>query len=76
MENSTRLYSVYDKGAELFGPLFDAINDATASRAFILMMKKVQEEFRVDYLLFFMGTYNIKTGEIIPETPFKINIRS
>lgn len=69
MENVTRIYSVYDMGAEMYGPFFESVNDSVAARNYLMLMKKIDERFHKDYKLFYMGEYNQKTGEILPESP-------
>lgn len=55
-----KLYSIYDKDAKEFGPLFNAKNDVVASRYVEEMIKDVKH---VDsYALYCMGEYDIEYG--------------
>lgn len=54
------LYSIYDKDAQEFGPLFNAKNDVVASRLVEEMIKDVKH---VDsYALYRMGQYDTENG--------------
>ena len=35
-----RLYSIYDKVAEDYGPVYEAVNDAVAVRAYVRLMQQ------------------------------------
>lgn len=67
MENKVRLYAVRDEIAEEFGPLFTAKNDGVAKRKFDELVKKVADEVKGDYILYFMGIYDIEKGGIFSE---------
>lgn len=55
-----KLYSIYDKDAHEFGPLFNAKNDIVASRYVEEMLKDVNH---VDsYALYCMGEYDTENG--------------
>ena len=55
-----KLYSIYDKDAKEFGPLFNAKNDIVASRYVEEMIKEVHH---VDsYALYCMGEYDTEYG--------------
>lgn len=55
-----KLYSIYDKDAKEFGPLFNAKNDVVASRYVEEMIKEVTH---VDsYALYCMGEYDTEHG--------------
>lgn len=55
-----KLYSIYDKDAEEFGPLFNAKNDVVATRYVEDMIKNVKN---VDsYAVYCMGVYDTENG--------------
>ena len=55
-----KLYSIYDKDAKEYGPLFNAKNDIVASRYVEEMIKDVNH---VDsYALYCMGEYDTEKG--------------
>lgn len=55
-----KLYSIYDKDAQEYGPLFNAKNDIVASRYVEEMLKEVNH---VDsYALYCMGEYDTEYG--------------
>lgn len=54
------LYSIFDKDAEEFGPLFNAKNDLIASRYVEDMIKEVKNV--VPYALYRMGKYDTEFG--------------
>ena len=57
---SYKLYSIYDKDAKEFGPLFNAKNDIVASRYVEEMIKDVNH---VDsYALYCMGEFDTENG--------------
>ena len=56
------LYSIYDKDAQEYGPLFNAKNAVIASRYVEQMLNEVKN---VDpYSLYFMGEYDTEKGII------------
>ena len=55
-----KLYSIYDKDAKEYGPLFNAKNDIVASRYVHDMIKEVS--FVDSYALFCMGEYDTEYG--------------
>ena len=62
------LYSIYDKDAEEFGPLFNAKNAVIASRYVEQMLKEVTN---VDpYSLYCMGEYDTEKGIISTNVVF------
>lgn len=67
MENKERLYAVRDEVAEEFGPLFTAKNDGVAKRKFDELVKSVSADVKGDYVLYFMGIYDIEKGGIFSE---------
>lgn len=55
-----KLYSIYDKDANEFGPLFNAKNALIASRYVEQMIKDVED---VDpYAIYCMGEYDTESG--------------
>lgn len=55
-----KLYSIYDKDAKEFGPLFNAKNALIASRYVEQMIKEVED---VDpYAIYCMGEYDTEYG--------------
>ncbi len=55
-----KLYSIYDKDAKEFGPLFNAKNDIVASRYVVDMIKDVK--YVDSYALYCMGEYDTEYG--------------
>lgn len=64
MESYFRVFSAYDVKAERFGPLFEATNDQVAAREFMLLLRNIEPEFRGEYKLFFIGTFDFVSGEM------------
>lgn len=57
-----KLYAVYDKVSEEFGPVFQCVNDQVADRAFKQMLK---DAFDInDYSLKCLGHYDSEDGSI------------
>lgn len=54
------LYSIYDKDAKEYGPLFNAKNDVVASRYVEEMVKDVSH--LDSYALYLMGEYDTENG--------------
>ena len=55
-----KLYSIYDKDAKEFGPLFNAKNDIVASRYVVQM---IDEAINVhSYALYCMGEFDTENG--------------
>lgn len=55
-----KLYSIFDKDAEEFGPLFNAKNDVVASRYVGEMIKEVKNFD--SYALYCMGEFDTENG--------------
>lgn len=55
-----KLYSIYDKDAKEFGPLFNAKNDVVASRYVSQMLKDI--DFVDSYALYLMGEFDVEHG--------------
>jgi len=64
------MYSVRDKAAEQFGPIFEAINDAVAVRQFKILLAKVDVRFKEEYMLYKIGSFDKETGNIENELTF------
>lgn len=60
------LYSIYDKVADEFGPIYEAKNDMVASRAYASLVKPGIE---FDYELYAVGKRVDRTGEGIDGDP-------
>ena len=68
------IYSIQDKTAERFGPIFEAVNDAVASRQCGNIMQKIPPEYREEYKLCRIGSINPFTGIITPlQTPLEVD---
>lgn len=67
----TRIYTIYDKVAQQSGPVFQAVNDATAQRQLrhLLAQPGVVAE---DYQLWCIGEFedDPKDGEVCRLTPY------
>lgn len=64
------LYAIYDSRAQDFGPVFMAVNDQVAQRQFSMM--KIEPQFRDEFEVFYLGSYNSETGIIVPNSPRKV----
>lgn len=60
----TQLFSVYDKIAKDFGPIYQQINAQAASRSFQAGAKN--QPNTEDFSLYYMGDYDTVTGKIDP----------
>nr|QJB20056.1 MAG: nonstructural protein [Microvirus sp.] len=67
VDNNFNLYSVCDRGAGLFGPVFEAVNDVVANRSYQAMLKKVDDSFKGEYVLYRVGSFDNKNGTIEAE---------
>ena len=59
------IYTVFDKVAEEYGPLFEAKNDAVALRQFKHLIATVVVENRDDYVLYSCGTFDHDAGVMV-----------
>lgn len=59
-----RLYAIYDKLAEEFGPINLAPTDAVAIRMFKNGIPEEAKTNMEDYCLFYVGDYDTRTGVI------------
>lgn len=57
-------YSIYDKDAKEFGPLFQAKNDILAIRAYKQTMNGVPEEVKESYSLHCMFEMDTEVGQL------------
>jgi hypothetical protein len=62
-----QLYCVYDRVAELAGPVFQAVNDGVARRAAMQMLGKVPEYDRDSFSLRSLGSFDDVGVTIIAE---------
>lgn len=69
MESIFKLYSVNDSKAKRFGPLFEAVNDEVAARKFIQVMRSVEQPFREEYGLYYIGEFDFVNGGLIQSEP-------
>lgn len=58
------LYSVYDRVAQMYGPLFEARNDGTAARSVRALYAKIEPHDRDAFVLRRLGWYDQETGLI------------
>lgn len=59
------IYTVFDKVAEEYGPLFEAKNNGVALRQFKRLISTVVVENRDDYVLYSCGTFDHDTGTLV-----------
>lgn len=59
------LYSIYDEGAQAYGPVFQAVNRAVAIRNTVHFLEKVKPYDRSSFSLIELGTFHEETGEIV-----------
>lgn len=67
------VYSLKDLTAEEFGPPFVAVNDGIAKRQYKQM--GIPDALKNEYELHMIGTYDSKTGDIVPEIQYQLNIK-
>lgn len=60
-----RLYSIYDRLAEEYGPLFMQLNDEVARRQYYASLAKMDDTLVDDYALYYLGEYDTSTGRIV-----------
>lgn len=71
----TYVYSVRDMVAHLYGPLFQAVNDAIACRNVVHMLEKVKPYDRPYFALERIGSFDDDTGLFLVEAiPVKIDV--
>lgn len=59
-----KLYSIRDRAAGQFGPVFQAVNDAVASRSMVRLMEKIPSYDRDAFQLVRLGSFDDETGNI------------
>lgn len=59
------IYTVFDKVADEYGPLFEAKNNNVALRQFRQLIATVVVENRDDYVLYSCGTFDHDTGTLV-----------
>lgn len=59
-----RLYSIFDRKAEEFGPVFQSKNDEVAIRAYRKHMQNVDALSKDDYELAYLGTFDTELGKL------------
>lgn len=67
-----QLYSIYDKKAEIYGPLFAADNEGVAYRMTQLMQSNetLLAQHPQDFALYRLATWDPHTGKLeLPENP-------
>lgn len=62
------IYTVYDEVAGEYAPLFTAVNDAAAIRAFRNLLKSVPD--KSDFKLRCLGYYDL--DDLLPDQPFSL----
>lgn len=62
------LYSVYDKTADEYGPVFQAVNDGVAKREYNRL--GIPESLKKEYSLHKIGYFDSKTGDVVPEVNY------
>lgn len=61
-----RLYSIFDRIAEEFGPVFEAKNDSVAIRNWRNTLERAEGVREDEYRLYWIGTIDHSTGKIVP----------
>jgi hypothetical protein len=71
-----KLYVIYDRVAEESGPVFEAINDGIANRAYKAFLAKQTHAWfdETDYALICVGELDKKTNILISEPPREVYI--
>lgn len=71
------LYSIYDRKAQYYLPLFQASSDAQAERQFAQIVTQSETDvskYPADFDLVRLGALNVETGYIEPEQPIGLII--
>lgn len=68
----TNLYTVYDILAEKYGPVFESVNDAVATRQFRNMLKDMPDISKEDFQLVKLGYFDRQESKIVPDDEIKI----
>ena len=56
------VYSIIDRAAEEFGPIYQSSNDAVARRRFDMLLSDLNVAFPDDFKLFKLGEFDNSTG--------------
>lgn len=57
-KNKQYVYTIYDKVAGMFGPLFEAVNDGVAIRQFRQIIRNVDPDSKGDFVLRVIGLFD------------------
>lgn len=63
-----RLYSVYDRVANVYAEPFTAVNDATAARSFVIAQSNPESMLYAapqDFQLWYLGSLDNNSGELL-----------
>lgn len=63
-----RLYSVYDRVAQIYAEPFTAVNDATAARSFTIAQSSPESMLYAspgDFQLWYLGSMDNNSGELL-----------
>jgi Mg2+ and Co2+ transporter CorA len=60
-----KIYSIFDKVSEEYGPLIECVNDGVALRQFEHILKKMDEADRDDLVLYRLGEFERSLGSLI-----------
>lgn len=75
---TTNLYALRDLKAECYVNIFDDLNDQTAIRKLAAIAQQNPEaqiiKFKEDYQLYRIGTFDQKSGSIIPEVHHVVDL--
>lgn len=69
-----KLYTVYDKVAQHYGPIFQAVNSGVAMRNFRNLLKEVTPIDRDAYVLREVGEFDDETAIIDSENPTDVMV--
>lgn len=72
-----QIYSIYDRKAQLFLPVFSEQSDAQAIRTFtetVTMTDIPVAKYPADFDLVGLGSLDITTGQVTPHHPFRLII--
>ena len=67
-----RLYSIYDKVAEDYGPVYEAVNDAVAVRAYVRLMQQQGAVNMGDYDLVCVGEIDFAAPSGAPKLVYEL----
>lgn len=68
------VYSVYDVKADVYDIPFFCYNDLNAKRHFEMLARRRDQmrTFITDYVLYGIGTYNMKTGVLVETKQYRV----